>query len=645
MSAFQNQRGAVVSCPVCGAPMARRSGKYGDFWGCTRYRESGCRGNRQIAQASGNGDSDIQVSPFNQFARGALQSYCDAFTPTDEQRAIIDAMVNSKSHLLVYAGPGCGKSTTSIKGITFIKNAFPEKTVQYACFNASIRDDFAPRVNLNVDGRTIKVASVASMHQLGRRAIADSVQMPVELNQNKTADIIQSLFSYNDWENKELVDATDNVVSHCKNHIYSGTSEEIRAICTKFGIIPYQEMFNYVPEILRRSLDYRRMGKFIIDFDDMIWIPVAKRLAFPHNDILIVDEAQDLNPAQHALMMMVCGKGRMIVVGDPAQAIYGFRGADSRSMGTLQDLLKYTDHPVSELPLQTTQRCSRAIVAELNRRFPTLPLRAKDGAPEGAVGTVPAKDFPAKVQHGDMVLCRVNAPLISWAFRLLRANKRVIIQGRDFGAQLVAFVEKKIKAKSIPDFRRKLESWRRKEIEKIERAAKANGRDPNEMIIESINDKHDCLTAIADESKNVDEIISKVKYLFDIDKTRANEDAIRLSSIHRAKGLEAERVYLLNPELLPHPMAKRPEDIEQERNCEWVARSRAKLEHYDVVGACVQHEPSVSEQMAPRCGEQKGAALESPRIEPDEPAPAPNADPKPAAPKRKAKPRKSRKAD
>jgi ssDNA-binding Zn-finger/Zn-ribbon topoisomerase 1 len=631
-----------VRCPVCGSPMIERAGKYGDFLGCSMYRQTGCRGNRQMNNSSVA--PHTQTSPY-MLRSGQLQSECDSFKPTDEQRSIISAMIESNDHLLVYAGPGCGKSTTSMKGITFIKNKYPNLSIQYACFNAAIRDDFAPRVNVNINGVSHKLASVASMHQLGRRAIANSVQMPVELNINKTADIMQGIFSYVDWENKQLVDATDEIVSHCKNHLFEGTNEQIRILCDKFGIINYPSLATYVPEIMRRSLDYSRMGKFIIDFDDMIWIPVVKRLAFPHNDILIVDEAQDLNPTQHALMMMVCGKGRMVVVGDPAQAIYGFRGADSHSMKTLQCMLGTTDRQVSQLPLHTTQRCSKAIVEDLNKRFPMFPLHAKEGAPDGNVGTIYSKDFPAHVNHGDMVLCRVNAPIISWAFRLLRVNKRVIIQGRDFGAQLVKFVEK-LKARSIPDFRKKIGKWRNVEIDRIKKAARVGGRDPNPMLIESVNDKYDAMIAIADECKNVDEIVSKIKYLFDVDKTRSNEDCIKLSSIHRAKGLEANRVYLLHPELLPHPMARTVEDIEQEKNCEWVARSRAKNEHYDVIGSMQEKPaPSPSEQIAP--GDkpttvQKGIAPESPSVSSNAMMEGSGMQVKPA-PRKPRKPRKATK--
>lgn len=51
---------------------------------------------------------------------------------------------------------------------------------------------------------------------------------------------------------------------------------------------------------------------------------------------------------------------------------------------------------------------------------------------------------------------------------------------------------------------------------------------------------------------------------------------IWLSTIHRAKGLEADRVFIIRPELLPHPLAKGAAEHQQERNLKFVALTRAK---------------------------------------------------------------------
>jgi ATP-dependent exoDNAse (exonuclease V) beta subunit len=62
----------------------------------------------------------------------------------------------------------------------------------------------------------------------------------------------------------------------------------------------------------------------------MIYLPVALDLPMPKYDLLLIDEAQDLSKCQQALAKKA-GR-RLVFVGDPKQALYGFCGADSKSL-------------------------------------------------------------------------------------------------------------------------------------------------------------------------------------------------------------------------------------------------------------------------------------------------------------------------
>lgn len=75
-----------------------------------------------------------------------------------------------------------------------------------------------------------------------------------------------------------------------------------------------------------------------VDFDDMLYIAVRDGLTLPKFDFVFVDEAQDTNAIQRAIIRKIMKPaGRLIAVGDPAQAIYGFRGADSNSLQLIAD--------------------------------------------------------------------------------------------------------------------------------------------------------------------------------------------------------------------------------------------------------------------------------------------------------------------
>ena len=72
--------------------------------------------------------------------------------------------------------------------------------------------------------------------------------------------------------------------------------------------------------------------------------------------MVVVDEAQDMTSAQLEIAVGACKRGgRVVIVGDDRQAIYGFRGADSGGLDRLKKLLK-----AKELGLTTTYRLPEA---------------------------------------------------------------------------------------------------------------------------------------------------------------------------------------------------------------------------------------------------------------------------------------------
>jgi len=90
-----------------------------------------------------------------------------------------------------------------------------------------------------------------------------------------------------------------------------------------------------------------------------------------------------------------------------------------------------------------------------------------------------------------------------------------------------------------------------------------------------------CLFAILQgisPSSTPDRFISACEEIFSDD----THSGIILSSVHRAKGLEAERVFILKPELMPHPLATSEQELQQEMNIKYVAITRAKKELYIV---------------------------------------------------------------
>ena len=100
-----------------------------------------------------------------------------------------------------------------------------------------------------------------------------------------------------------------------------------------------------------------------IDFDDMLWLPVQLRLDFPASDWVFIDEAQDTNAIQLVILNALRSPAtRYVFVGDPHQAIYGFRGAGTNSVDTIKSVFETIN-----LPLSFTYRCPKAVVREAQK--------------------------------------------------------------------------------------------------------------------------------------------------------------------------------------------------------------------------------------------------------------------------------------
>ena len=167
-----------------------------------------------------------------------------------------------------------------------------------------------------------------------------------------------------------------------------------------------------------------------------------------------------------------------------------------------------------------------------------------------------------------MVLCRVNAPLVSQCFKFLKLGRKANIQGRNVAEGLISTIKKQ-DAKDVPDLIARISDWLHQEVTKEQ-----GKRNPSESRVIGLQDRADCLYAFCEGQTTVEGVISSINRIF-----TDNKDAIgiRLSSIHRAKGLEAERVFFLMPKgaECPHPMAKGAWQIGQEWNLKYVGITRA----------------------------------------------------------------------
>lgn len=221
-----------------------------------------------------------------------------------------------------------------------------------------------------------------------------------------------------------------------------------------------------------------------------------------------------------------------------------------------------TQLKAKEFKLTITYRCPTKIVEEARQIVDDY--EAAPSAPEGEIYRITHESLIKDAMAGDFVLSRKNAALAKVCLAFLRANKRAFIEGKDVGKTLISLV-KKIKGKSVADFIARLEKWKTKELA---RAEKLSSESKIEIKKQLVFDQHETLINLVDGLTSVNELVSRIEGLFADMADGRHKSAICCSSVHKAKGLERDNVYLLEQTFNTRNI--------EERNIKYVAITRAK---------------------------------------------------------------------
>lgn len=369
------------------------------------------------------------------------------------------------------------------------------------------------------------------------------------------------------------------------------------------------EVFRSCERILDRGVDdWTRAG--IFDFTDMIWLPCALDLPMPSTYAwVIVDEAQDLSRAQQEIVArsLAPAGGRLLAVGDAKQAIYRFAGADAASFERLGQRFACV-----HLPLSICYRCPTSVIALAREDCDYL--EAAPNAPAGEVRYVGESAMMRELVTDDLVLCRLTAPLVSLCMRLLAEGKTARVRGRDIGEQIA----KKVKdvgrlytemhggePMPWPEFGKALADYEQVLTAKLSTKKNAEG------AITTLQDTCEALRTIYEtwHAQSAEALIGQVNSLFYDEANQREKPGINLSTVHKAKGLEAERVFIYRPETLPLVRCgQTPEDEQQEKNLRYVARTRA-MRVLTVVGDAPDPADGKEDEEGEDEGEQESVAL------------------------------------
>ena len=467
-----------------------------------------------------------------------------AFQLTPEQEEISRYLRDEKGNLMVVARAGSGKTSTLVE----MARVMREPSALCLAFNKSIATEMQERLPSN--------CTASTLNSVGFRAWGASRGMRMELDTSKNTRIIYKLLDdvpkeeRDSWDS-EIVGNLPRIVATAK---VSGFLPA--GIPRTDSILSEEEFFEgieyeleepqrwIVMEALRLSWLEALEGK--IDFDDQILCPTLDHDAsFRSYPVTFIDEAQDLSLLNHRMVSKIVKNNRLVVVGDPCQAIYGFRGANEDSMSLLGDMFS-----MDERKLTISFRCDRSIIENVHWRAPDM--RWRDGAGEGEVRTLKSwgeQDIP----NDSAVLCRNNAPLLASFINLLLAGRMPTLGNKEvvytFVKILQSFGPTGMRA---DDVLKRIDAWE----EKTKKTRK--GEDAKDNIADTAQ----CLRSVVEFKGSLGEAIG---FLRDAADRKGN---IMLSTVHRAKGLEYDTVSILDVELI--------KSIGQDPNIKYVAETRAR---------------------------------------------------------------------
>lgn len=515
-------------------------------------------------------------SPVKSAPRG--MDYAPFWSPF--QTAIFDFIRFDTGSAIVEAVAGSGKTTTICEAIRYMRGS-----VCALAFNRSIAGELKERL------ASFPNVKAGTVHSIGKQAIeAANIAGWVKVDGDKLMWIWKdNLETKTNWTAKGNV---CKLVTRAKD---AGAGIDFRmddveawrklaehfSIPTEMQSKDGEETFDIIALAIKllnlSNKDFKPMknGKTMlrIDFSDMIYLPVLLNLPLHKFDFVVVDEAQDLNLTRRLFIQGISHAAtRHLIVGDTYQAIYGFTGADAESMANMKKTFN-----CQTFPLSVSYRCASAVIEYAQTWMPII-----EASPSAPLGSVTDADYTKAMETAsdtfapsDVILCRNNAPLVKTAMQFIRANIPCRMEGNDLTARLIdlAFEHKNANLLTV----------RQSVLETTEDEVAAAMERGNNQKAGALNDMAETLVVFIDRAietgATFEEMISMIKGFFSDERDGEKRELLTLSTIHKSKGREWNRVFWIDREKFqPSKFAKLEWELGQESNLCYVCATRAKRE-------------------------------------------------------------------
>lgn len=555
------------------------------------------------------------------------------------QKIVETSFLNSKNNIMMNALAGSGK-TTMLRHLASFKP--PGEKWLYLVFNKKNQIEGAGKFPRDIEvltshaflGRVLNENSrIGNVDRTDIWEKGERISQIVDLKIDKDQDIpyplrfgaktvIKNLASLS--KSYAINPDDPNAPTYLKNiidqyQIDCDLSTTRQNSNVDYSNIIIEKTIDIMKSCLPGSIDSPALMNFR-DHDDTLWYSaiMSNKMKWPRYNVVLADEVQDFNKCQLIMLQKLSQAGaRIVCVGDPNQAIYLFRGADANAftnIGTMMNGLP-TGSTNNELPVN--YRSGKSIIDFVNKNTKVQNLQAgmkHDGVVTTDIEFDNALDSLQqewatnhKLKEPTAFISRTNKPLIDAALSLMKNNMDFVLIGRDFSKELISHVKKvtgEISNKNIPisnfvdslqQFAAKAENnWKGKiskapELKQIKETTESLMSILDYLSMHRFNDPR-----VKMQIKDSNSFMEYLKLRFGGINTDTVEGSQQLSSrdplsyvtictAHRSKGLEFDRVFIIQNDLFPHPNAKTPEAMDQEENARYVAYTRAMNELHILV--------------------------------------------------------------
>lgn len=492
------------------------------------------------------------------------------FKASKYQMDIFEEIHHGVGNMVITAAAGSAKTTTIENCLRFIPEG---KRVLYVAFNKSTVEKLRAEI-VNKDG-----VEIYTFHGLGARILKENgiFRGKQEIDDFKywkyLKENITTLSKYGEVETikdifPEYMSNIDRLINYSRYYLKM-TEREIAEVAQIYGIGIIRDEL----EVTRKCLIWGKEHCDVVDHTDLIWLPNVLNMTTRKfiYDYVFIDEAQDMTFARQGLVDKTFARGaRFIAVGDKKQQINVWCGATEES---LDNYMKRQN--TKEFTLPISYRIPRVIEKIAKKYSPEIV--ARDDAPDGVIRLdVSAND----ANPGDLVLCRMSSNLVELYLEYIRNNKKSFLKGSETYKEEYKTLINEMGAKRIDlhcatkdGLMPKLYAHYFEYVHSLKNKlgiTEEEAMGHADAII--MFDKIQGIRVLSAGLSTVDELINKINIIF----TGEKEDAITLSTIHKAKGLEAENVFILAPSLIESSLLAHHEwEVTMERNLAYVAYTRA----------------------------------------------------------------------